>query len=381
MANQSIKNAFERQWQHTVAYVDEAVSNNSSSGDGKYGQHCWHRRGYSYGLYSTSPSYTTPNSNLRIADGCLLPYIYITLFKNISITESTGAVTISGDLRHLHLSTDQTYDDIGDPIDLLVIDDSSNKIDSIEELADLLKSYDDGEGYIALGIARSPDDVNTSSTISITNYQLAKKSVQIFKLYNKSSSLIYLGSDNYTPMGGGLTRYYQYIELTGSGLRELKAPTITTTVDTYADVNDLVYSSQEDAYIEGDNGQGLIYRYLGVPSDYLPLNTQLKSGTYTGTGTTYCELIFDFKPDFIRILTAQSSTLTATECVTLMPALGFGLIDFDKDATSGSVVDLKSTVNSLTCDQTSNNAWRVKWQGGGNNSKSKYYYFAIGGIS
>jgi hypothetical protein len=61
----------------------------------------------------------------------------------------------------------------------------------------------------------------------------------------------------------------------------------TGTDNTYANVDELIYTSTENAYTPGDNGAGLIYTYLGIPKETVPKASGYGMHCWRKTGYSY----------------------------------------------------------------------------------------------
>lgn len=357
----------------TDAYTKTEVDNKlSTSGGGKFDQHCWLKEGYSYYNYDTTPSWSTQSTAVTLTD----PFMstpYITLCTNLTITEANGKVKFSGNVRHLYVSYYLTTDDIGDPIWEISINDSADQVEDINDLVSLLENYDDGAGYVITGLNEDPSKVSSTDTLSATNLQVAQGTVNIYQMRNKGSSAIGVTSDSaMTGPGTGVYAYYESIELLANSLKKLNAPTAGEIVDTYEGVREVVYSSTSDAYTEGDNGAGLIYTYYGIPSESLPLIKDERS--YTGTGSTTVSLIFEQRPSCIQIISDSNGVYTGT----IFPVQGVASFRLRTGSTGANATGHKTCdayYCTVTCTLQSDGTYKVSWGSGYcNTSGAKYYY-------
>lgn len=367
-------NYAEREHTHNEYILSEDLDAAANAVTGnKYSMHCWHKKGYVYNKYNTTPSWNTQSTTVRIADAILMSNIYITLCKSISINETDGSIALGTEVRHFKLSSNQTVDSTGDPFMELIVEDSAEEVTTASGLADLLLSYDDFEGYVATGVIEEPTNVDSSSILTVTNYKVASGIVSIYQMGAKNDDAVTYSTE--TDETTSPYTYYECIDLLANSLSRLGAPSSSGTSGD-ADLDEIVYTSSSTSYTEGDNGQGLIITYLGIMDQKIPYASRLTVNQYKGTGTsTTTSIILDFEPQYIQINTSVvSKNLVKGYEYVLYPTINFGI---QKEYSGTSSAPPSTSAFSFTVTENNGTYTISKLP---NSSDYTYTYIALGGI-
>jgi hypothetical protein len=264
---------------------------------GKADLHCWHKKGYTFEEYPTKPVQNTVTSNVIIAQGRVLPNQYITLCNSVDVEKTSGNFLIPLNTRTIKF-VPYTGTRDGDTLYGLTVEDSQNKISKISEVPTVMRNYD----YLVLGNANIYKD---------GNYLKLPSNAIIYRTKG-DSSVINGTTGGYVSSTPGVPGYeVDFIELIATGMLtrlSVGTPTLNTTHDK---VNKLIYTADNAAYTPGDDGQGITYTYLGVPSSYQPLSPRAETGKYIGNGASTVVIITKFA---VNIAFINGSVINKPTC-------------------------------------------------------------------
>ena len=331
----------------------------SNNPGGLYNQHCWSRKGYAYTTWNITK--TQYNSSSLPSTLLLTPIVTSPTIGELSI--GTGLSSIDGEwVLENKRSFLYGYTTSGTGYDIIytiaITYDSGGSIGTVSGIVDLINSMITSYGgvYIIGG-----------NSIDGRAHYVDRSGQVVYGTVNAPTTYGLVLQGFYTPQYG--TTYPYYITKTEG-----------TYVDTYLGIDDIVYSSSRNAFEEGDNGEGLIYKYLGVPSEYVPLcGTKIQSGSYIGTGSNGASnpnsLTFDFKPKLIFIDGYYSASHYHAEFNTALLSSSFrsgvATVNNTTSSLSGKPLSARMIGNTLSW-YYSDSSLQL------NASSTEYHWIAIG---
>jgi hypothetical protein len=226
----------------------------------KYGQHCWHKKGYIYNTYKYVTSILPLASKVPVVSSTTLPN-YDTIIIGTDATINDEGMWQLTNPRTIVYTIGQSSTVPVEPA-LKIVSDSGNDITTGAALLTHLNNAAAAGIYI------------------VTGYNMYQNTILYAEGTNVFSSLY---GSQYGTMGG--------IELSTQGKHVVKAKVIDKIVDTYADVDEILYSNSRDTYRdqEGDNGEGIELIYVGIPSEELPKGGAYERHAWHKEGYAYTE--------------------------------------------------------------------------------------------
>jgi hypothetical protein len=258
-------------------YVVEGDDEGGSSGGGNYEQHAWHKKGYSYNTYKTVFVKQPLEAEVVLMDA-LDSSITDT---SVSVYYSTSA-TITDESITLNSPYSVTCGRTGAPAYYV-----------IPISTDSFVSTGGGTGVL---ISRLNSLANQSSGVYIKT-SLSDKVYHVVVTtgsanpFSGTSSTWQSGYFTNLKLAGGTPAQASNIDSGSYGASTV----LDEVIDTYEGIDEVLYSSSRDAYTEGDDGKGLIYTYLGIPSEVAPLGARYGLHAWQKRGYVYSEYAIEEK--------------------------------------------------------------------------------------
>lgn len=269
---------------------------------GNFYKHCWRKRGYGYYPEANSNiSYVAYSAQDVIGAGDKVGIAYNITVNDDKLVPSSDAV--------LYDVTRETSNNLNNASgNAAIYNDLCVGVYRIGGSPTYTWSYfttyiqsllnqNSGIVYMSIG-ATSATDWSTATVYRITN---------INQLYVRS---------NYTYHATNADQYDYYLDFVNISKCSVATGDEGGYDSTYEGIDEIIYTPVEDAFVAGDDGQGLIYTYYGIPAYEWMSNkaagssssnnaAKIATGSYPGSGTygssNANSLTFDFKPKLVFI--------------------------------------------------------------------------------
>ena len=324
----------------------------------QYNQHAWHRKGYKQPIYDLQQTTTTLDLESTFMNWNQTPVSFFLGHRTHDVRTGEISLNNSREIRCYALRESQSMTLIrdtcyGDYHVLWGYEDRTSLSKGLIHNDDSIFNTD--ELYYPQVSPLKPFEVDDSNLCDYL-YQLIDEESYDTLLYGGTFYNIQRSDPQYnsnSKYDSSTADDYYYVYPIFQNVELLKSVHINDN-DTYIGIDDIIYSPSPTTYIEGKDGDGLEYTYLGIPSQSFGsvvsrsnngVATGIISGNYTGTGSSMT-LTFNAPPKLL-IISNRGSANSRNICFSI-PVTGMGIILDDYHDSQMGVAEGNATSINVT---------------------------------